>query len=388
MLLELLLVGFWLALAVYCFWYFFLAKTFQPLILDDLALMWRLHKRQAGCTASRIHSLLERNNEVVGFKCECGYEFQQKRLITQSYQNARFSWTRQRLSVSRLREENGGKTVIVALHSYKGGTGKTLLSVNLATLFAKMGKKVCLIDLDLRAPSIHSFYSNRTNYWVNDYLSKACKIEKVLFDCTSKDLAKGKLFVGLANPSTEAIREMEAKDRRWEMEALGRLFSLKTALLNDRHFDYVFFDTSPGLQYSSINAIVTADVVLVVMSTDKSDVEGTQRMIHDLYELFKKKTGVIINKTLFEPSSAVNWKNSSVKPVALQLPIIGGVPCSCDILAAGGKCLFASEKPEHPFTKTLREIAANLVLARCFVQATEKFLKLKCSSALPSLFYA
>ena len=83
MLLGLLLGGFWVALAVYCFWYFFLAKTFQPLTLDDLAFMWRLHKQQAGCKASRIHSLLERNNEVVGFRCECGFEFQQKRLITQ-----------------------------------------------------------------------------------------------------------------------------------------------------------------------------------------------------------------------------------------------------------------------------------------------------------------
>jgi hypothetical protein len=91
MLLELLLGGFWLALAVYCFWYFFLAKTFQPLTLDDLALMWRLHKLQTGCTASRIHSLLERNNEVVGFKCECGYEFQQKRLITQKVSKAHTS---------------------------------------------------------------------------------------------------------------------------------------------------------------------------------------------------------------------------------------------------------------------------------------------------------
>jgi hypothetical protein len=83
MLLGFLLVFFWLALAVYCFWYFFSAKTVQPLTLDELALIWRLHKQQTGCKASRIHSLLERNNEVVGFKCDCGYEFKQKRLITQ-----------------------------------------------------------------------------------------------------------------------------------------------------------------------------------------------------------------------------------------------------------------------------------------------------------------
>jgi MinD-like ATPase involved in chromosome partitioning or flagellar assembly len=278
-------------------------------------------------------------------------------------QNPIFPWTPRHVSFFKSFCEEGwggaGEAVIVALHSYKGGTGKTLLSVNLATLFAKMGKKVCLIDLDLRAPSIHSMFRSEAEYWVNDYLSKACRIEKVLSDCTGEDMA-GKLFVGLANPSTEAIREMESKDRKWEMAALGRLFSLKTALVNDLRFDYVFFDTSPGLQYSSINAIVTADVVLVVMSPDKSDVEGTQRMMRDLYELFEKKTGVIINKIPLEHISAVAQKNGSIRLATQQLPIVGAVPCSCDILAAAGKCLFASEKPDHPFTRKLREIAANL----------------------------
>ena len=275
--------------------------------------------------------------------------------------------------------------MIIALHSYKGGTGKTLLSVNLATLFAKMGKKVCLLDLDLRAPSIHSIFKNGTEYWVNDYLSKACKIEKVLSDCTSQDMAEGKLFVGLANPSTEAIREMESKDRKWEMEALGRLFALKTSLVNDMHLDYVFFDTSPGLQYSAINAIVSADVVLVVMSPDKSDVEGTRRMMRDLYELFEKKTGVILNKIPFEHLSTVTQKNKSIKLATNQLPIVGVVPCSCDILAAGGKCIFASEKPNHPFVKTLQEIAANLeVITNYAAYAAQKPLKPeKC--AVPSM---
>jgi len=92
MLLYLLILGFWLTFAVYGFWYFFIAKTFQPLTLDDLALTWRLHKQQIGCTASRVPSLLTRNNEVVGFKCECGYEFRQKRLITQRVRKPRVSF--------------------------------------------------------------------------------------------------------------------------------------------------------------------------------------------------------------------------------------------------------------------------------------------------------
>jgi hypothetical protein len=77
------MLGSWLSLSVYSVWYFFKAETIQPLTLDDLALTWQFHKQQTGCTASRLNSLLTRNDEVVGFKCDCGFEFQQKRLISQ-----------------------------------------------------------------------------------------------------------------------------------------------------------------------------------------------------------------------------------------------------------------------------------------------------------------
>ena len=89
MLLDLLMCGFWFALIAYFLWFFFKAKTSQPLDLDDLALTWKVHKKKQGCTASRIHSLMTENDEVVGFRCECGYEFIQKRLITQKSQKER-----------------------------------------------------------------------------------------------------------------------------------------------------------------------------------------------------------------------------------------------------------------------------------------------------------
>jgi MinD-like ATPase involved in chromosome partitioning or flagellar assembly len=251
--------------------------------------------------------------------------------------------------------KKGGKKVNVTFHSYKGGTGKTLLSVNLAVTLVRMGKRVCLLDLDMRAPSLHSIFKNGSNYWMNDYLSKACSLKKVLVDCTSKEMGTGKLVVGLANPSTEAIREMGSKSRAWEMEALARLLSLKCTLLNDMGFDYVFCDASPGLNYSAINAIVSADVVLLVTSVDRSDVEGTQRMVSELYEVFGKKTGIIMNRIPSELCSTFS-KNLEI----YHLPVVGVVPCSCDILGAAGKCLFACEKLDHPFTKRLQEIAAKI----------------------------
>jgi len=246
--------------------------------------------------------------------------------------------------------------LIITLHSYKGGTGKTLLSVNLATIFADKGKKVCLLDLDLRAPSLSATFKNEQPYWVNDYLNKACKIDSILTECTPPYVKEGRLFVGLADPSTVAIREMSSKDRKWGLEALGRLLALKNSLLNEMDFDYVICDSSPGLQYSSINTIVAADMVLVVTSIDKSDVDGTQRMINDLYELYEKKTGIIINKV---PQTILSGK-SHLKFDTHQLPIVGLVPCSCDVLQSGGEYLFAFEKTEHPITQRLRSIAAEI----------------------------
>ncbi len=252
---------------------------------------------------------------------------------------------------------------IIAIHSYKGGTGKTLLSINLAALYANRGKSVALLDLDFRAPSLQAIFKvHDTEYWINDYLNGVCEIKKVLVDLSQTHVKKGRLLIGLANPSTEAIREMTAKDRKWEMKALGRLLSLKTSLLNEMGLDYVVFDTSPGLQYSSINAIVSADVVLVVSGTDVSDIKGTQRMIDELYELFEKKTGLIMNKVLTEVLSSKTDRADLASKLlnSYNLPMIEMIPCFCDILRAGNSRVFALEYPEHPFVKTLDRVATNI----------------------------
>ncbi len=252
---------------------------------------------------------------------------------------------------------------IVAIHSYKGGTGKTLLSINLAALYANRGKSVALLDLDFRAPSLQAIFKvHNTEYWINDYLNGVCEIKKVLVDLSQMHTKRGRFLVGLANPSTEAIREMTAKDRKWEMKALGRLLSLKTSLLNDMGLDYVIFDTSPGLQYSSINAIVSADVVLVVSGTDISDIKGTQRMIDELYELFEKKTGLIMNKVLNEVLSSKSERTDLAQKLlnSSSLPMIEMIPCFCDILRTGNSNIIAVESPEHPFVKTLDRVATSI----------------------------
>lgn len=249
---------------------------------------------------------------------------------------------------------------IVAVHSYKGGTGKTLLAVNLAATLAKRGKKVCLFDLDFRAPSLATLLRvDKANCWLNDYLNGTCEIDKVPVDLSARIGNSDKLFVAFANPATEAIRDMSAKDRKWEMRALGRILALRESLLGDRGFDYLVFDTSPGLQYSSINAVVSADLVIVATTSDRSDVDGTKRMLHELYELFEKKTNIVLNKVMQDLSKSGKDMQAKAKDT-YQVPLLGLIPCFCDVLRAEGGVIFAQDKPDHPFTKILDEMVSTI----------------------------
>jgi len=252
---------------------------------------------------------------------------------------------------------------IIVIHSYKGGTGKTLLSVNLAAAFAKNGKKVCLLDLDFRAPSLQSIFRlSGSEYWLNDYLNGACDIDKVLVDYTAQYNCNGEMKIGFATPATEALRDMSAKDRKWEMRALGRLLSLKNTILNDMEIDYLLYDTSPGLQYSSINAIVSADIVLVVSTIDASDIEGTQRMTTELYDLFEKKSAILMNKVPIEFLSSPVEKDSVYKRFESMhtIPVLKVIPCYCDVLRSGGTKIFTRDYPNHPFTKHVEAVASRL----------------------------
>jgi hypothetical protein len=78
-----LMLALWITLCVYLFWYVVKATTYQSLGLNDLALVWKVHKREAGCKSTYIQDLLVKGDEVVGFRCGCGHEYLQKRLISQ-----------------------------------------------------------------------------------------------------------------------------------------------------------------------------------------------------------------------------------------------------------------------------------------------------------------
>ncbi len=250
-----------------------------------------------------------------------------------------------------------------SIHSSRGGTGKSLISSNLAAILASEGRNVALLDFDFRAPSLLTIFQakNYVRKWLNDYVDSKAKLEEVIVDLTDRYITSGNLYLGFANPDMEAMRDIARKDRKWQMRALRRVMAMKQELSSKLDVDLIIADTSPGVQYSSVNAIVSADAAIIVSTLDLLDIEGAERMVQDLYEPFEKKTFMLVNKARPHMFVSEN-KNTLIEDVKSHFtkPLVAIIPCYCDILLAPRVSLFVLENPEHPFTWALREVAKRL----------------------------
>lgn len=261
----------------------------------------------------------------------------------------------------------------LAFHSYKGGTGKTSISANLAVIFARAGSNVCILDYDFRAPSQHIIFKATPKHWVDEYLDGRLEIEQILLDLSKQFSTSGKLLAGFADPSTEAIREMMTKDRKWETKSLHRTLSAKDKILKDLGMDYLIFDTSPGMQFSAANALAVSDLNVVVTKVDEFDTEGTKRMISCLYEVLGRKTGLVVNRMI--GMEAYSLEAAEKMKLRLErefnLPVLGIIPCFCDVHSAGGRGIQTVQQPGHMFVKKLIEISKEIQTV-CQIDKTDR----------------
>jgi MinD-like ATPase involved in chromosome partitioning or flagellar assembly len=256
------------------------------------------------------------------------------------------------------------KTIVV--HSSRGGTGKTIIATNLSVILANKGLKVAFLDLDFSSPSLVTVFSKSiehpVSYWLNDYLNGKCRPEQVLIDVSERCNVKGRLLIGLANPNILAIQNMMRKSGAWEVTAVKNLFSMFELFFNKMEIDCCILDTSPGVQYSSVNALISSDLSIVVTTLDSLDLEGTKNIINELYDALSKETVVLFNKTFKIQVQSQQNIDDSINEIGktLKHQIIGSIPCYCDVLQAERTSILAIQKPDHPFIKKLQEISIKL----------------------------
>lgn len=239
----------------------------------------------------------------------------------------------------------------LAVHSSKGGTGKTSIAINLAGVYASQGKNVCLLDYDFKAPSFTNFFNLNPKYWINDVLHDKCSIKNVVYDISNDFGTSGHLYIGFTDPDVDSIREISSKDRDWQAKALRLLIRAKKELIQSG-IDVIILDTSPGIDFESINAVAASDYVAIVLKQNYTCIKSTEQVIDGIYKLLHKKCMIIENMCHVDYMYPQNMKK-------FDTPVIESIPCMCDITIKTDNDLIVFAEPEHRFSKAMYKISEN-----------------------------
>lgn len=162
---------------------------------------------------------------------------------------------------------------IIAIANQKGGVGKTTTAINLSSCLAAKGKKVLAIDMDPQGN-----------------MTSGLGVEKDQVENTVYDLIIGK--AGIEDVlCKEVIENLDVLPTNIdlsaaEIEMIG--VENKEYILRDEvgkvrdQYDYVIIDCPPSLNMLTINAMTTADSVLVPIQCEYYALEGLSQLIHTI----------------------------------------------------------------------------------------------------------
>jgi len=80
---EILALGLWTTFVIYVTWYCTSAKYNAPISQNEAKLLWKIHRQNKKCAARRWREI-KHQSRIVGFECECGHKYMQKRPVVAS----------------------------------------------------------------------------------------------------------------------------------------------------------------------------------------------------------------------------------------------------------------------------------------------------------------
>ena len=251
---------------------------------------------------------------------------------------------------------------IISIHSYRGGTGKSNLTANLANSLVQQGKRVAVVDTDIQAPGLHVLFGMDTQQMgltLNDYLYGRCSIEQAIYDVTDKlgpqVAAMGALY--LLPSSIKAVEITRVLREGYEVNLLTDGFR---TLIRTLRLDYLFIDTHPGLNEETLLSLLISDMLVLILRPDQQDFQGTAVTVEVARKLQMKKILLVINKAL--PKLDFASLKQQVQQ-AYDAPVAGILPVSEEMIELGSANIFTLVYPEHPYTRGVRDIAAQILSA-------------------------
>jgi len=245
---------------------------------------------------------------------------------------------------------------IISIHSFRGGTGKSNVTANLAVLIARTGKRVAIVDTDIQSPGVHVLFQldeQRMKFSLNDYLWGRCRIEQAACDLTEAS-------IGNAEPGSErprlflipaSIKTGEIGRVLKEGYDVGLLNDGFKQLIRELDLDYLLIDTHPGVNEETLLSIAISDMLLLVLRPDSQDFQGTSVTLELARRLGLEHPFLIVNK--IPPGMDRSVLKTKVE-AAYQAKVIAMLPLNHEIVRVASAGIFVNRFPEHPFTRELQ----------------------------------
>jgi MinD-like ATPase involved in chromosome partitioning or flagellar assembly len=249
---------------------------------------------------------------------------------------------------------------IVSIHSYRGGTGKSNTTANIAATIARYGYRVGIVDTDIQSPGIHvlfGFNEGSLDRSLNDYLWGRRTIGDVVYDVTSvlegHLSARSKMYLV---PSSVKAGEIARILR--EGYDVGLLNDGFQDLLDLLKLDYLFIDTHPGLNEETLLSITISDVLLIILRPDEQDYQGTAVTIDVARKLEVPKLLMVVNKA----PAIFDFEQLKHKVEETYNANVAGIlPHSDEMMVLASSGIFSIKYPNHVLTKVIDAIALQVI---------------------------
>ncbi len=257
---------------------------------------------------------------------------------------------------------------IISVHSFRGGTGKSNTTANLATLMAAEGRRVGVIDTDIQSPGIHVLFGLREEdmtYSLNDYIWGRCDIQKTAYDVTphlNDSGIKGQVLVipkGHVYLVPSSIKAGDIARVLREGYDVGLLNDGFHRLVEELNLDVLMIDTHPGLNEETLLSLAISDGLAIIMRPDSQDIQGTAVTVEVARKLDVPRMVLIVNKTpTFYDFADVKAQMEKT----YNCDVAAVLPHSDEMMALASNGVFVHRYPEHEISKKLK-IVADMLLA-------------------------
>lgn len=246
----------------------------------------------------------------------------------------------------------------ISVHSFRGGTGKSNTTANIAALLALEGRRVGVVDTDIQSPGIHVLFSldeEKTPHSLNDYLWGKCAIEQVALDVTQRlgGSLKGKIF--LIPSSIKAGEIARVLREGYDVNLLNDGFH---ELIEKLNLDVLMIDTHPGLNEETLLSIAISDALVVVMRPDQQDYQGTGVTVEVARKLDVPCLVLLVNKV---PQTFNSAEVKARVERTYNCEVAAVLPHSDELMALSSSGIFALKYPDHVVTAELKRLAARLM---------------------------